>query len=57
MVGIIVQELLIHPIYVRFGTNVTNNLLIIVLLHNHDIFQDVNVHFSMVVMSRMFFRC
>jgi len=35
-----------------FGTSATNNLLIIPPLHDHDISQDVSVHFSMVLMSR-----
>jgi len=37
-----------------FGINMTNNLLIILPLHNHVISQDVNVHVSMVLMLKIF---
>jgi hypothetical protein len=43
-----------HSCY--FGTSTTNNLLIILLLHVHDISQDVSIHFSMVLRSRTSFR-
>jgi hypothetical protein len=35
-----------------FGMNAINNLLIIPPLHDHDISQDADVHFNMVLTSR-----
>jgi hypothetical protein len=44
-----------YPLVLGFGMNVTNNLLIILPLHNHGVSQDVSVHFSTVLMSKTSF--
>ncbi len=46
----------LYPFLLFFGTNAANNFFIISPLHGHGISQDVNIHFSMVLMSRTSFK-
>jgi hypothetical protein len=57
MVDIVLQQLLVYPTHAMFfDTSVINNLLIILPLHGHSIYQNANIHFSMVLMSKTSFR-
>jgi len=45
----------LYPFLLCFSTNATSNLFIIPPLHNHGIFLDASIHFSMVLMLTTFF--